>query len=101
MCFNVKFPIVFEPDVKRKVPRFPFPILSNVKSVDEFVEMLAVVLSKNAVVEPELLNSVKSFPFIFKIEPSSNVIPPPDPFPTCKLLEPPLMDNKIVFAVVD
>ena len=99
-CFKVRFPIVFEPEVKRNVPRFPFPVLSNDKSVEAFVEILAVLLSKKAVEVPRLLNNVKSLPFRSKIEPSTNVIPPPDPFPTNKLLEPPLVDNKIVFAVV-
>ena len=100
-CFKVRFPIVFEPEVKRIVPRFPFPVRSIVKSVAEVVDILAVVLSKKADEVPTLLNNVKSLPFIFNIDPSTKVIPPPELFPTCKFPEPPFVDNKIVFAVVD
>jgi hypothetical protein len=72
-----------------------------VKSDEELVEILAVLLNKKAEEVLELLNKVKSFPFILRTDPSTSVTPPPEIFPTNKLLEPPLVDNKIVFAVVD
>lgn len=54
--FNVKLPMVFNPVVKSNVPKFPFPVLSIVKSVAEVVETVPVVII-NAELIAALLNN--------------------------------------------
>ena len=88
---------MLKPVVKRKVPKLPLVVLSKLKSVFEVVEIDPVVLRLN---EAPPLNNWKSLPFILKMEPSTRVNPPLVALPNNTFDEPPVVDSKIVFAVV-